>query len=247
MRDVVDVPVITFGRFEPAEAEQALADGRADFVAMGRKLLADPELPNKLARGDEGRIRPCLYQYRCIGNIFVNESLACVANTATGREDVAGLPAPTRRQRVLVVGAGAAGLETARVLALQGHTVAVRDRAENSGGVLDAVAAADPVLARYRDWLRSEADLAGVTVLTGADVAVADALDAGVDAVVLATGPVWLRPEVAGASRVRTPPELTDVLAGPAAPPATVAIIGGGKPGITLALALRARAAPPSR
>jgi 2,4-dienoyl-CoA reductase-like NADH-dependent reductase (Old Yellow Enzyme family) len=243
VRDVIDVPVITFGRFEPAEAEQTLAEGRADFVAMGRKLLADPELPNKLARGDEARIRPCLYQYRCIGNIFVNESLACVANAATGREDVAGLPAPARHQRVLVVGAGAAGLETARVLALQGHTVEVRDRARTTGGVLHAVAGADPVLARYRDWLRAEAELAGVTVVTGVDVTVTDALDAGVDAVVLATGPEWLRPEVTGARRVRTPPELGDLLAEDVAPPVTVAIIGGGKPGITLALAFRARGA----
>ena len=243
VKATVDVPVITFGRFEPAEAEQVLAGAAADFVAMGRKLLADPELPNKLAAGDQARIRPCLYQYRCIGNIFVNESLACVVNAATGREDVAGLPAPARLQRVLVVGAGAAGLETARVLALQGHRVEVRERADATGGVLDVVATADPVLARYRDWLRSEAVLAGVTVVTGADVTVADVRDAQVDAVVLATGPVWSRPEVAGASRVRTPPELRDVLAEGATPPASVAILGGGKPGLTLALALRTRGA----
>ena len=243
VRAAVAVPVITFGRFEPAEAEQALAEGRADFVAMGRKLLADPDLPNKLAAGDEARVRPCLYQYRCIGNIFVNESLACVANAATGREDLATLPAPVRALRVLVVGAGAAGLETARVLALQGHTVEVRERSDATGGVLHAVAAADPVLARYRDWLRSEVELAGVTVLTDTAVTVDEVIDAAVDAAVLATGPSWLRPEVTGASRVRIPPELGPVLADGAAPPATVAVVGGGKPGITLALALRTRGA----
>src|SRR4029078_4847796 len=122
VREHIRVPVITFGRFEPDEAEGVLADGRADFVAMGRRLRAHPDLPNKLARGDEARIRPCLYQYRCIGNIFVNESLACVANAATGREDVAGLPAPARALGVLVAGAGAAGLEPAGGLALQGNT-----------------------------------------------------------------------------------------------------------------------------
>jgi 2,4-dienoyl-CoA reductase (NADPH2) len=239
----VDVPVITFGRLEPDEAERTLADGAADFVAMGRKLLADPELPNKLAAGAEARVRPCLYQYRCIGNIFVNQSLACVVNPATGREDVAGLPPPARARRVLVIGAGAAGLETARVLALQGHTVELCERTDRTGGVLDAVGPADPVLARYRDWLRGEVTLAGVRVVTGREVTVADARDAAVDAVVVATGPVWLRPEVAGAQRVCTPPELGDVLAARAAVPDTIAIIGGGKPGLTLALALRARGA----
>jgi 2,4-dienoyl-CoA reductase (NADPH2) len=95
VRTRVDVPVITFGRFEPDEAEQVLAEGKADFVAMGRKLLADPELPNKLAAGRVDDIRPCIYQYRCIGNIFVKESLHCVANAQTGREH--DLPAAAAR------------------------------------------------------------------------------------------------------------------------------------------------------
>src|SRR6478736_5194420 len=228
VRAAVAVPVITFGRFEPDEAEAALAEGRADFVAMGRKLLADPDLPNKLAAGEAARVRPCLYQYRCIGNIFVNESLACVANAATGREDVAGLPAPTRAQRVLVVGAGAAGLETARVLATQGHTVEVRDRAERAGGVLDVVAPADPVLARYRDWLHDEVECAGVRLVTGTEVTIADAIAADVDVVVVATGPVWSRPEVTGAARVLTPTELGPLLAADADGPASVVIVAGG-------------------
>ncbi len=70
------VPVITFGRFEPDEAERVLAAGQADFVAMGRKLLADPDLPNKLAEGRVDEMRPCIYQYRCIGNIFVRGAVA---------------------------------------------------------------------------------------------------------------------------------------------------------------------------
>ena len=81
------VPLITFGRFEPAEAEEVLAAGKADFIAMGRKLLADPDLPAKLAAGRVDDVRPCIYQYRCIGNIFVREPLHCVANASTGRED----------------------------------------------------------------------------------------------------------------------------------------------------------------
>jgi 2,4-dienoyl-CoA reductase (NADPH2) len=243
VREMTSVPVVTFGRFEPDEAERVLADGRADFVAMGRKLLADPDLPNKLAAGDAARVRPCLYQYRCIGNIFVNESLACVANAATGREDVAVLPPPARRRRVLVVGAGPAGLETARVLAGQGHTVEVREREDRPGGVLAAVAGADPVLDRYAAWLLGEAEVAGVTVTTGATVTAADVRRDAFDAVVVATGPAWLTPPVPGADRVRTPVELRDVLAEGAPAPETVAIVGGGKPGLTLATALRARGA----
>jgi NADPH-dependent 2,4-dienoyl-CoA reductase/sulfur reductase-like enzyme len=150
------------------------------------------------------------------------------------------LPTPARRLRVLVVGAGAAGLETARVLASQGHTVEVRDRAERAGGVLDAVAAADPVLARYRDWLRDEATAAGVRVVTGTEVTPADATVA-TDVVVVATGPSWSRPEVTGAVRVLTPPEVGPLLAAGAVAPGTAVVVGGGKPGLTLALAFAAR------
>jgi 2,4-dienoyl-CoA reductase (NADPH2) len=92
VRRRVGMPVITFERFEPDEAEAVLAAGKADFAAMDCKLLADPDLPNKLAQGRTDDVRPCLYQYRCIGNIFVKESLHCVANAATGREnDLAGV------------------------------------------------------------------------------------------------------------------------------------------------------------
>ena len=246
VRAAVDVPVITFGRFEPDEAEQALADGRADFVAMGRKLLADPDLPNKLAPGDAARIRPCLYQYRCIGNIFVNESLACVANAATGREDVAGLPGAGATPGACSSSARARpGSRPHGCSRSQGHTVEVRERADahrrraRRGGRRRSRCSP-----RYRDWLRDEAELAGVTVVTGADVTVADVRDAGRRrggrgdraGVVAARGG---RARAACASR----PSSATSSPADAAPPATVAIIGGGKPGLTLALALRARGA----
>ena len=101
--------------------------------------------------------------------------------------------------------------------------------------------AADPVLARYREWLRSEVELAGARIVVGRAVTVETVRDAGVDAVVVATGPVWERPEVEGAGRVRVPPDLGELLADGSTPPDTIAILGGGKPGLTLALALRAR------
>src|SRR5262249_61135838 len=114
VRAAMDVPVITVGRFEPDEADSVIRDSKADFVAMGRKLLADPELPNKLAAGRLDDVRPCIYQYRCIGNIFVRDSVACVANPETSRELELG-PTPrgdvaaAARRHVAVVGGGPAG------------------------------------------------------------------------------------------------------------------------------------------
>jgi len=86
VRETVSVPVISFGRYEPDEADQVIADGKADFIAMGRKLLADPDIPNKLREGRVDDIRPCIYQYRCIGNIFLNRPMTCVVNPDTTRE-----------------------------------------------------------------------------------------------------------------------------------------------------------------
>lgn len=246
VRKHVDVPLITFGRFEPAEAEAVLADGRADFIAMGRKLLADPDLPNKLATGEPERIRPCLYQYRCIGNIFVNESLACVANAATGREHEATIPTAVKSRRVLVVGGGAAGLEAARVLATQGHAVTIWESATELGGVLAGIRGVDSVLDAQRAWLLGEVDHLGVEIELGRTATSAAILEADFDDVVIATGARWHGTPVPGHDlpHVITPTNLGEVLA-PDAPASenAVVILGGGKPGLTLANALRRRGA----
>jgi 2,4-dienoyl-CoA reductase-like NADH-dependent reductase (Old Yellow Enzyme family) len=182
----VDVPVITFGRHEPDEADALLAAGSADFVAMGRKLLADPDLPNKLKDGHDLDVRPCIYQYRCIGNIFVNESLSCVANARTGREHELGEGPAARPRRVLVVGGGAAGMEATHVLAADGHDVTLWEAGDELGGVLRTAARTDGPLAKYLAWLVRRVGASGATVELGrrADVASTD----GFDEVVVATG-----------------------------------------------------------
>ena len=161
----IAVPVITVGRLEPEVAERALADGSADFVAMGRKLLADPELPDKLARGETDTVRPCIYQYRCIGNIFLNEPLACVANPATGHGDEARLPATDHPRRVLVVGGGPGGLEAAALLDERGHHVVLAEAAAELGGTLALAARTDDTLSRFLAWQLGRIAASGVELL----------------------------------------------------------------------------------
>jgi len=218
-----------------------LAEGKADFIAMGRKLLADPDLPNKLAEGRLDDIRPCLYQYRCIGNIFVREPLRCIANASTGREDDHDqLLVPTsRRRHMLVVGGGAGGLEAARLLAGRGHRVTVWEGGERLGGLLALAARADPLMDRYLGWLRRQVEQAEVAIELGQRADSAAVLALGADEVVLATGARWERPQIPGAelAHVMTVPELRrwldgddDTVVGTA-----VAILGGGKIGLSLA------------
>ena len=244
VRSRVDVPVITFGRFEPDEAEQVLADGKADFIGMGRKLLADPDLPNKLAAGRVDDIRPCIYQYRCIGNIFVKESLHCVGNAATGREhDLAMGPSATPR-RILVVGGGPAGLEAARVLSERGHTVSLWEAATELGGMLRHARHADRLLDRYLGWLVRQVEQAGVEIRLGhaADVDAVGA--AGADEVVVATGATWGRLDVpgAGAAHVFTVPGLEGWLRdGGDGVGVDVVLLGGGKAAMSIGMLALAR------
>jgi 2,4-dienoyl-CoA reductase (NADPH2) len=101
---------------------------------MGRKLLADPELPNKLAAGRAEEIRPCIYCYRCVSNIFVNKPVSCAVNPATGREVEFAMAPAVRPKHVLIAGGGPAGMEAARVAALRGHRVTLCEQSERLGG-----------------------------------------------------------------------------------------------------------------
>jgi 2,4-dienoyl-CoA reductase-like NADH-dependent reductase (Old Yellow Enzyme family)/siroheme synthase (precorrin-2 oxidase/ferrochelatase) len=241
----VSVPLITFGRFEPDEADRVIADGKADFVSMGRKLLADPDLPNKLAAGRVDDVRPCIYQYRCIGNIYVSEPLRCVANAATGREHDAVLTPTASPRRVLVAGGGAAGLETARVLAERGHRVWLWEASDSLGGVLRHAACADPVLDRYLGWLVHTVEHSDVEIELGRTVDPDSAAALAPDEIVVATGAVWTRPRIPGfdEDHVFTVPDLEEWLLGyhETLVGHHVVVVGGGKAGLSLADLCRRR------
>ncbi len=244
VKRVVDVPIVTFGRLEPHEAEAVLARGDADFVAMGRKLLADPDLPNKLRAGRIDDVRPCLYQYRCIGNIFVRGAVACVANPETAREVELGAPAASAAapKRVLVAGGGPAGLECARRLAAAGHSVALSEASHRLGGRLALGARADEVLDRFLGWLVRGVERAGVALRVGFEVDVEEAR--GFDVTVVATGARWDRPltlQGSDAPHVHTLDELAPWLDGANALGERVVFLGGGKIALTLGAHARAR------
>lgn len=192
VRRELGVPVVAMGRLSPEAAEQALADGCADVIAMGRALIADPDLPNKLAAGRRDRIRPCAYQYRCIGAIFLNEPVTCTVNPDAGHEsDV--VPQPAAARHVVVAGGGPAGLECARRLAERGHRVELWERGDALGGLLTVAEQADPDLLGLREWLIGAATDAGVAVHCNRS---ADAASVIADVLVWATGAQW-SPDVA--------------------------------------------------
>jgi 2,4-dienoyl-CoA reductase (NADPH2) len=187
VRRELAVPVIAMGRLTPEAGEAALADGAADVIAMARSLIADPELPVKLRDGRRDRIRPCAYQYRCIGAIFLNEPVECAVNPEAGHEAEAGSSPADPPRRVVVAGGGPAGLESARRLAQRGHHVELHEASAELGGALRLAESADPDLAGLRAWLIGAAEDAGVTIRLGTPVVEAPSADV----LVWAVGAAW--------------------------------------------------------
>ena len=241
----IGVPVITVGRLSPDEAERVLAEGQADFVAMGRKLLADPELPNKLAAGAPEEVRPCMYHYRCISQIFVRSSVRCAVNATTGFESTRKLePAPVAK-RVLVVGGGPAGMEAARLASLRGHAVTLMEASDRLGGRFALAAETAEPNAELLAWLVGEMARRDVDVRLGERAEAEAIAEAGYDEVILATGAAWPRPEWGeGDARVATVDDLSDWLADEGDERGRhVVVIGGNKAGLGLASVARRRGA----
>ena len=152
----VSIPVITVGRIKsPMLAEEVLRDGKADVVSMGRALLADPYLPLKAQQGRVSEIRPCIgCCLGCIHAVLAKEPGSCVANPDVGREyklkeeyqkenilgstiSLTSFPQSSgNKLKILVVGAGPAGMAAARLFAIRGHKVMIVEKKLNSGGLL---------------------------------------------------------------------------------------------------------------
>jgi 2,4-dienoyl-CoA reductase (NADPH2) len=243
VREVVDVPVIAVGRIhDPALAERILADGRADFIAMARPLLADPDLPAKLVAGTPERVRRCISCENCIDAMEIRFSVDCAVNPRTGKELELTPVAVTAPRHVVVVGGGPGGMEAARVAALRGHRVTLLEGTHLLGGSFRRAVAVHPENRSFLDWLLAELALLPIDVRLGFS---ADAgLIAGLspDAVVVAVGGRLAYPELPGADLahvVRLPDLDLGSDLGSVGP--RVAIVGGGLGAIQLAEMLAAR------
>lgn len=198
VKSKLTVPVIAVGRLgDPALAESALASGKADFVALGRTLVADPDWAAKVQRGDP--VRRCLACNTCINEMRGGARIGCVVNGAAGRETAFAAPTPPRGEAIAVIGAGPAGLTYASLVA-DGNTVTVFEREHKPGGafrhagkapLFAEVAANQKSFDRYIGDLVAACRGGGVTFRFGVEVAPGSELLAPFDRIVIATGAAY--------------------------------------------------------
>ncbi|MFN7970580.1 MAG: mycofactocin system FadH/OYE family oxidoreductase 2 [Acidimicrobiales bacterium] len=230
LRQAVDLPVVGVGRFkDPLQAERALAEGQCDLVGVVRGQIADAEFVAKARAGFTDDTRLCLScNQECVGRMGLNRWLGCIENPRTGREsEGVGEARPVAvGRRVLVIGAGPAGLQAAIAAAGNGHHVTVLEREPHAGGQV-RLAATVPNRAELGDLVRNqvhECGRLGVAIEYGVDATASEVERRRPDSVIVATGAVAARPWWA-------PPEadwivdVRDVLTGAAQPAGDVVVL----------------------
>ena len=190
IKKVVSLPVFTVGRIvNPAHAEHIIASGKADMVGMTRAHICDPAIVSKIKRNRVSEIRPCVGANTCIANRYAGKTIRCMHNPAVATPGKIIQPS-SNRKKVVVVGAGPAGLEAARLAAEKGHHVRVYEALQQAGGQLRiwASGASTGELQRIIDWRLSELERHNVELFYGQAIRPSDLQRFDADDVIIATG-----------------------------------------------------------
>ncbi len=179
---------------DPATADWAISEGHLDMAGMTRPHMADPEIVDKLRRGEASRVRPCVGAGYCLDRIYGGRDALCQHNVSTGREAwlTPRIPPAPCSERAVVAGAGPAGLEAARILALRGHAVTLFEASERPGGqvLLGAMGGWRKDIIGITDWLAAEVGHLGVDLRFASYAETDDVLRLEPGIVIAATGGV---------------------------------------------------------
>lgn len=237
----------------PEMCEKAIAEGKIDFVILGRQMLADPEFANKCKAGEEDRIRRCLRCYYCFPGSpeegyddlpFTSEELAVYVGHCT-INPLAHLPfdpdalAPAKKSaKVLVIGGGVAGMQAAMTACDRGHQVTIVEKTDKLGGLLyfTDVDIDKPDLRNFKNMMIREVERRDIEVKYGTEATPEFVKEFGADAVILATGSVPSCPPIKGIEHAHQAMEVYDKTIEPGK---KVVMIGGGLVGCETGLFLQ--------
>jgi len=192
MKRALRIPVITVGRINhPAVAEEIIARGQADLVAMGRALLADPHLPRKALEGKVEEIRPCIAcNEGCYKRIFQQLDIQCSVNPTLGWEEENTVSKATSPKRVVVIGAGPAGMEAAHAACERGHEVLLIEKTSEVCGQLN-LASLPPgrkEIENFCNFLRNRLQGSRAKILKGQSATASFLKKYSPDGIILAAG-----------------------------------------------------------
>ena len=231
IRKLVNIPVITVGRIsEPHMAEEIIASGKADFIAMGRGSLCDPYYPKKAKSGDWNDIRQCLGCLQgCTASTYQGVPVYCLVNPELGHEYETDYTKAPVKKKVFIAGGGVAGMEAARGAAIKGHEVHLFEVCDQLGGQF--ISAAYPPFkgefTAYPAWLCRQLKKLDVNIRLNTALTKEHVIEEKPDKVIIATGAKPIIPDVPG---VKLPNVVfaEDVLRGRVDPGMNVLVAGGG-------------------
>ena len=235
IKEAVKIPVITVSRInDPFLADEMLATGKCDFVAMGRASLVDPALPNKAKAHRFCDIRRCIgCNDGCEGVLFTDHPITCVLNPELGHEYEGGIQEADIKKKVAVVGAGPAGLYAAIAAKKRGHDVTVYEKKNHAGGNF-YTASIPPCKGEITDlivWQTAQCSNSGIEIKYNTEATPEMLISSGADAVILATGSVPVTPPIPGLTANDKVCYAQDLLEGRVKPGTECVVIGGGQVG----------------
>jgi 2,4-dienoyl-CoA reductase-like NADH-dependent reductase (Old Yellow Enzyme family)/NADPH-dependent 2,4-dienoyl-CoA reductase/sulfur reductase-like enzyme len=243
MKKHVRIPVMTVGGINtPEQAEQILAEGKADIIGLGRQLLCDPEFPNKARKGLRNEIIPCMRCNSCIAPLLPGGSFhfSCSANPRIGRDRMLQrIQPPKESRRVVVVGGGPGGMMAAITAAERGHRVTLLEKSDGLGGLLRTMdhEPAKWEVRRYKDFLAAKVSRTVPDVRLNAEATPEVVKALNPDVVIAAVGSTPLVPDIPGLDR-RKALTAMDVYYSTEKVGKSVVIVGGGLLGCETALFL---------
>ncbi len=201
-RKTVKVPIINAGTHNPDTALELIKTGNADIVNFGRGLIADPFMPDKLMKGHPEDVRPCLRCNEfCIGRIWNNHTkLSCAVNVQAMEEERFRITKTDTPKKVVVIGAGPAGMEAARTASLSGHKVSLYEKSDKLGGTMGDICTAKFKIniKKYTEWFKVQLEKLGVDIHLNTEVSGDEALLSDCDNIIIGCGAAPFMPPING-------------------------------------------------